>query len=318
MSRSFPLPLLLGLMMLTSCWSAPKKEDKTADRAAASEDLSFAASENLPVIDVHTHTRFSGKPERTSGIVQTKEQFLREMKESGVVGAVVHTSDNGRTGYNEDMKEHHVVHCLGVEEKVDAARLDQALRSKKYSCLKIYLGYVHRYANDKAYHPVYRLARKHDVPVVFHTGDTYSSRGKLKYSDPLTIDEVAVDFPQVTFVIAHLGNPWIQSATEVAYKNPNVYVEASALLIGDLKKINAAGLERYLIEPVRWAFGYMEDPTKLMYGTDWPLTGMKDYLEAYKRAIPREHWCDVFFNNAVRVFKMKDLAKQHECRVSAR
>jgi uncharacterized protein len=40
-----------------------------------------------------------------------------------------------------------------------------------------------------------------------------------------------------------------------------------------------------------------------MFGTDWPLTGMKAYVEAYKRAIPREHWQAVFHDNAVRVFK---------------
>ena len=36
-----------------------------------------------------------------------------------------------------------------------------------------------------------------------------------------------------TFVIAHCGNPWIESAAEVAYKNPNVYIECSAMLTGD-------------------------------------------------------------------------------------
>jgi hypothetical protein len=68
------------------------------------------------------------------------------------------------------------------------------------------LGYVHRYAYDRQYEPIYRLAQKYDVPVVFHTGDTNSVRAKIKFADPLTIDEVAVDHPKVTFVIAHCGN----------------------------------------------------------------------------------------------------------------
>ena len=67
--------------------------------------------------------------------------------------------------------------------------------------------------------------------MVFHTGDTYSSRGKLKYADPLTIDEVAVDHRDVRFVIAHAGYLWIQSAAEVTYKNSNVFIEASAFML---------------------------------------------------------------------------------------
>jgi hypothetical protein len=55
----------------------------------------------------------------------------------------------------------------------------------------------------------------------------------VKFSHPLTIDEVAVDHPDITFVIAHAGNPWIESAAEVAYKNPNVYLDGSAFVIGD-------------------------------------------------------------------------------------
>ena len=40
-----------------------------------------------------------------------------------------------------------------------------------------------------------------------------------------------------------------------------------------------------------------------MFGSDWPLVSMKPYVEAYKRAIPKEHWKAVFYDNAARVFK---------------
>lgn len=297
--------VFLALVATTSCrsWDHNSKSAETPPPLPAFD---------IPVIDVHTHTRFDGKPEHSSKIAVTREEYLRERAEAGVVASISHTSADGR-GYNADMKAHNVFHCYGIGEKPDLKGLEKGLASRDYRCVKIYLGYVHRFANDPVYRAVYKVAQKHNVPVVFHTGDVYTSRGKLKYSDPLTIDEVAVDFPKVTFVIAHLGNPWIQSAAEVAYKNPNVYVEASALLIGDLKKISDNGVQHYVIDPIRWAFGYMEDPSKMMYGTDWPLTGMKDYLEAYKKAIPPQHWCEVFFENAVKVFRLDELRSQYKC-----
>lgn len=253
-------------------------------------------SESFPVIDAHVHTRFE-KPEQ-------REQFLREMKQSNVVGAVSHTGDNGRRGY-EDLRKHGVIHCFGIGEKFGPAEqrlLEQGLASGKFSCIKIYLGYIPRYAHDPVYAPAYGAAEKHGVPVVFHTGDTLDRDGKLKYADPLTIDEVSVDHRKVNFVIAHCGNPWIESAAEVAYKNPNVYLDGSALLIGDLTRLPQSQIDEYVVKPLRWIFGYLEDPTKLMFGTDWPLTPVAGYLESFKRAIPREHWRAVFHDNAVRVF----------------
>lgn len=269
--------------------------------APASEASAVAPdTANLEIIDAHTHTDFTGKPERTSGIPVTEVEYLREMKDAGVVGAVAHTQQDG-SGY-ADLRSHNVISCGGVGARVDVARIEAGLKSGTYGCIKIYLGYVHQWAYDKGYEPAYALAEKYDVPVVFHTGDTYSTTGKLKYSDPLTIDEVAVDHPKVTFVIAHAGNPWIESAAEVAYKNPNVYLDGSAFLIGDLRKEPKEKVDQYVVRPIAWIFGYMEDPKKLMFGTDWPLTGMKPYVDAFKRAIPPEHWKAVFHDNAARVF----------------
>lgn len=280
----------------------------------STSSLTKLNQQDLPVIDVHTHTMFSGKPEKTSGIMDSQESYLQEMKNAGVVGAISHTSQGG-IGYHEELKKHGVIFCYGIRDKLDALDLEQSLKSKKYNCVKIYLGYSHHFANEPLFHPAYKLAAKYNVPVVFHTGDTYSIKAKIKYSDPMAIDEVAVDFPNTTFVIAHMGNPWIQTATEIAYKNPNVYIEASAIMIGDIKRLNSQALETQLIAPIRWSYQYMESPEKLMFGTDWPLTGMKDYIDAYKQAIPQKDWCKVFFENAVSVFHLDDLKKKYHCQI---
>lgn len=290
------LATLLTVFSITffavSCASAPKDSDSRG-----------IAEEPLQIIDAHTHTDFTGKLERTSHIPITEAEYFRQWKEAGITGAVAHTHEDG-TGY-ADLRAHNVVTCGGTGAKVDVKRIEDGLKSGKYGCIKIYLGYVHQWAYDKNYEPAYRLAEKYGVPVVFHTGDTYSIKGKIKYSDPLTIDEVAVEHPKVTFVIAHCGNPWIESAAEVAYKNPNVYLDGSAFLIGNLTQTPPEKVDHYVTRPLAWIFGYLEDPTKLMFGTDWPLTDIKSYVEAFKRAIPREYWKAVFHDNAARIFKIK-------------
>ena len=220
------------------------------------------------------------------------------------MGAVAHTSASGQNFH--DLKSRKVTYCGGVGDVVDVKRIEDGLKSHKYGCIKVYLGYAHFYAYHPRYESVYRLAEKYDVPVVFHTGDPNSTKAKLKFADPLMIDEVAVDHPKVNFVIAHCGNPWIESAAEVAYKNPNVYIECSALLTGNLDQMPQEKVDTYVVRPIAWVFGYIEDPKKMMFGTDWPLVSMKPYVEAYKRAIPKEHWQAVFHDNAVRVFKLKE------------
>jgi hypothetical protein len=254
--------------------------------------------ENVPVIDVHIHANFDTK----AGPKRTQAQLFEEWRQAGVVGAIAHTSA-GSEDFNP-IKDRNVLYCAGIGERSNVRAIETGLRSGKFGCLKIYLGYVHRYASDQRYEAFYRLAQKYDVPVVFHTGDTNSTVAKLKYADPLTIDEVAVDHPKVRFVIAHCGNPWIESAAEVAYKNPNVFLECSAMLIGNLEEMPKEKVDAYVVRPIAWIFGYIEDPSKLMFGTDWPLIRIKPYVEAYKSAIPREHWKAVFHDNAVRVFRL--------------
>lgn len=257
----------------------------------------------IPVIDAHVHTKFTGTPEPASGIPDTRDAFLDAMARAGVVGAVAHT-DSLRGGY-QHLSDHGVIHCAGTGPVVDVDRIEAGLQDGRYRCIKIYLGYVFQYATDPAYEPAYELARRYDVPVVFHTGDTYSSRAKLKYAHPLQIDDVAVEHPDVRFVIAHAGYPWYRTAAEVAYKNPNVYIEASAFMVGSAADRPQEWLARYVVEPISWIFGYVEDPSKLLFGSDWPLVDMASYVDAYKQAIPPEHWPAVLHDNAVRVFGLE-------------
>ncbi|MFA6316476.1 MAG: amidohydrolase family protein [Elusimicrobiota bacterium] len=283
MNRSAPL-LALGLLL---------------SRLPA---LASPAAKAFPIVDCHTHTSFGHKPVPLFGGAYTLEDYLKQRKAAGITASV--SMEHYEDDKSPDLRERRVLQCAGVGQSVDLERIEAGLASGRYGCVKIYLGYIPRYASDTAYGPVYRLAARFDVPVVFHTGDTSERDALIKYADPMAIDEVAVANRDVRFVIAHLGNPWVETATEIVYKNPNVYVEASALLIGDFSKLDPKNVEEYVIKPIRWSFNWIEDPSKFMFGTDWPLNDMKAYLDAYKRAIPAKHWNAVFCSNAVRVFRI--------------
>jgi predicted TIM-barrel fold metal-dependent hydrolase len=200
--------------------------------------------------------------------------------------------------------------AIGVADpaKTDPDHLRRAeaqIRSGRVVALKGYLGYLHYFPIDPGYVPYYELAAKYKLPVFFHTGDTYSPYAKLKYAHPLTVDEIAVDFPQVNFVLCHVGNPWTVDTAEVVYKNMNVWTDLSGLLVGedaDFSDESRAGSRRDAIERIRLAFRYAERPNRFIYGSDWPLAPMRAYAAFIREAIPEEFHDQVFTENARKLF----------------
>lgn len=94
--------------------------------------------------------------------------------------------------------------------------------------------------------------------MIIHTGDTYSRTAKVRMAHPLLVDDVAVDYPDVKFVMCHLGNPWFQDAAEVLYKNDNVYADISGLTLGEF----TYEFERYVAMRLKEMITYMGDPGK--------------------------------------------------------
>ena len=186
-------------------------------------------------------------------------------------------------------------------------RVERELKAGRVKALKGYLGYLHFAPDHPGYRAYYELAERHRVPVIFHTGDTWSSRGKLKYAHPLGVDEVAVDHPRVSFVMAHVGNPWMIDAAEVVYKNVNAYVDVSGLTVGDAAAFadpqRREALDE-LLSNLRKAFRYAERPNRFLYGSDWPLAPMAVYRAWVAPAIPEIHHAQVFEENARALFRL--------------
>jgi predicted TIM-barrel fold metal-dependent hydrolase len=185
--------------------------------------------------------------------------------------------------------------------------VEAVLKGGQVKALKGYLGYLHFGPEHSGYWPYYELAERYRVPVIFHTGDTYSPRGKLRFSHPLGVDDVAVDHPHVNFVLAHVGNPWMIDAAEVVYKNLNVWADISGLAVGDAESFRDPQRRETLDETVaslRRAFRYAERPNRFLYGSDWPLAPMAVYRDWAAAAIPEVHHEQVFEENARRLFRL--------------
>lgn len=196
--------------------------------------------------------------------------------------------------------------CLGYNPKVDLdiENFEQHI-TKNTVGLKVYAGYYHYHVHHEVYHPLYKVAEKYNLPVVIHSGDTFSKKGLLKYAHPLEIDELAHLFPNVTFIIAHFGDPWIMDAAEVASKNENVYVDLSGLIIGDETDVERFKVDEFITH-IKRGLVYLDNYDKVLFGTDWPLVAVKPYIEFIKDLVPTIYHEQVFYLNAKRVFKIKD------------
>lgn len=183
-----------------------------------------------------------------------------------------------------------------------AQELEQRIQHDPYLVgLKIYGGYYHYYLTDPVYRPAMELAEKYQLPVTFHSGDTFSAEALLKYAHPLIGDDAAKMYPNVTIILAHMGNPWLFDAAEVAYRNPNVYVDISGLYVG--KNLQRVKQDQQILDFHRLAVKLIHNYDKVLYGSDWPLSPMADYIDFIKRFIPEEQWEKIFYQNAAKVFR---------------
>jgi predicted TIM-barrel fold metal-dependent hydrolase len=205
------------------------------------------------------------------------------------------------------------LHAVGIMNPVRGGdrehirRADAAVAPGRVRALKGYLGYLHYGPEHEGYRPYYELAERHQLPVIFHTGDTYSPRAKLRFALPLLVDEVAVDHPNVNFVLAHLGNPWLTEAAEVVYKNVNVWADLSGLAVGSLADFSTPERQETLQDAqtaLRRAFRYAERPNRFLYGSDWPLAPMPAYRDFVAAALPEMYHPLVFEDNARALFQL--------------
>lgn len=139
--------------------------------------------------------------------------------------------------------------------------------------IKIFPGYRPFFPHDPRLGDVYELAHRRNVPVLVHQGDTLDGLGLIKFARPVELDEVAGRYRDVRFVLCHLGNPWIDEAAEIVYKNPNVYTDLSGLLGPPGSPYFARGLAQAQ-RRVGEAIVTTGAPERFLFGSDWPLESL--------------------------------------------
>jgi predicted TIM-barrel fold metal-dependent hydrolase len=137
-----------------------------------------------------------------------------------------------------------------------AVELERLVKDFGYRGFKAYPVYQHHYVNDIRMYPLYAKAQELSVPMLVHTGSSVFKGARIKYGDPLHLDDVAIDFPNLTILMAHSGRPfWYEQAFWMARRHSNVYLEVSGL--------PGKKLLEYFPDLERLA-------DKVVYGSDWP------------------------------------------------
>jgi predicted TIM-barrel fold metal-dependent hydrolase len=132
------------------------------------------------------------------------------------------------------------------------------------------------FPNDRSAYVLYEAIAEAKLPALFHTGQTGVGSGmrggagiRLKYSNPMFIDDVAVDFPDMPIILAHPSFPWQEEALSVAQHKPNVYIDLS-------------GWSPKYFPPilVRYANSLLKH--KVLFGSDWPLIQPDRWLRDFE------------------------------------
>ncbi len=139
-------------------------------------------------------------------------------------------------------------------EDLEKARETLGLRGLKMG--PIYAGFDPR---DLRCEPVYDYCQKHGMPLIAHTGTTFNREAPLAFGRPWLWDEVAMRYPDLRIVLAHLGHPFAGECIAVVRKHPHVYADMAALYYRPWQFYNTMMLAQ--------EYGIMH---KLLFGTDYP------------------------------------------------
>jgi predicted TIM-barrel fold metal-dependent hydrolase len=271
--------------------------------------------DDLIAIDIHTHAEepcchnrddgynefqagmaeYFKNPAGAAGMLPTVQEtaaYYRERKIGAVIFPVDMEKETGFGRYsNEDVAEICAENNdilipfasidpwkgkMGVRE---ARRLIRDFGVKGFKFHPTAQGF---FPNDRLAYDLYRVIEEEGCIALFHTGQTGVGSGmrggmgmRLKYSNPMYVDDVAVDFPDLKIILAHPSFPWQEEALSVAQHKPNVYIDLS----GWSPKYFPDILIRYSNTILK---------RKMLFGSDWPAITPDRWLHDFETAAFRD------------------------------
>jgi uncharacterized protein len=134
------------------------------------------------------------------------------------------------------------------------------------------------FPNDRMAYGLYEVIAEHKLPAIFHSGHSGIGTGmpgggkmRLKYSNPIYVDDVAADFPDMKVIIAHPSWPWQDEALSVCLHKPNVYIDLS-------------GWSPKYFPPQLVQYANTQLKRKMLFGSDYPLIAPDRWIKDFREA----------------------------------
>jgi predicted TIM-barrel fold metal-dependent hydrolase len=178
----------------------------------------------------------------------------------------------------------------------EAKRLIEEFGVKGFKCHPTVQGF---YPNDRRAYHLYEVIAEAGLPMLFHSGHSGFGTGvrgggglRLEYSNPIHLDDVAIDFPDIPIIIAHPSWPWQDEALSVCLHKPNVYIDLS----GWSPKYFPTQLVQYANTQLKH---------KMLFGTDFPLITPERWLKDFETAGFKEEVKPLILKeNAIKLLKL--------------
>jgi hypothetical protein len=261
----------------------------------------------LVAIDVHVHAEVSTREaldEEKKKFEKAAKKYFRELGDKPTIAetaayyrerkmaCVIFTVDGERARGQKRMSNEEVAEEAGKHSDVmiPFASIDPAkgrlgarearrlIKDYKVKGFKFHPQFQEFFPNDRMAYPLYEVIAEAKLPALFHTGHSGMGTGmpggggiRLKYGNPMYVDDVAVDFPDMPIILAHPSWPWQDEALSICLHKPQVYIDLS-------------GWSPKYFPPQLVQYANTQLKHKVLFGSDFPLIKPDRWLEDFKKA----------------------------------
>jgi len=279
----------------------------------------------VQVTDAHIHVQpwWELKPEvlevmtrgredvaELQAIMKSPQHLLRRLDADGIARAVlVNYPSPDLMGFTHRVNEYVAEYCRAAPDRLipmggvhprfaeDAAGEVRRAAELGVRALKIHPPHMAVEPNAylhglEALRAIYEEAQRLALPVMIHTGTSIFPGARSRTGEPIAVDDVAVDFPDLTLILAHGGRPlWMEQAFFLVRRFPRVHMDVSS--------VPPKALLRFFPR-------LAEVADKVLYGSDWPAPGVRsmgaNLRDFQALGLPADAQTKILETNARRIF----------------